>query len=292
MPLKIKIAIRDDFNPSMERKSVKGDQPMNKEHVWINSNRNKRISAMVHKCTVTPKLLLIFCHGFTGDKIGGNQFLLYLANELQKQNFAVLRFDFSGSGESEGDFAQDTTVSVWKNDLIDVVKWVKNNPDFIDVPIILLGHSFGGTIALLYEKEKIDGVIALAPVVNTIENFRDIIIGPDLWEQSMSGKSISNFYGKGFSLDPGFTFDLIEQKHNLIEECTDRVTPLLIIHGDQDSAVPLKGSLEFYNKYKGEKDLKVINNSDHLFTNNILLLKQNLLIWLEFLKEEIEKKSI
>ena len=72
-----------------------------KRHEWI-VGKGKKLSAMIH----TPALseagapVVVFCHGFTGDKVGANQLMLNLAKAMEVANLAAVRFDFTGSGDS------------------------------------------------------------------------------------------------------------------------------------------------------------------------------------------------
>ena len=77
-----------------------------KEHIWI-SSRGLRLSAMLHQPAEVRRYtpLIICCHGFTGDKVGANQLTLNLAKKLAQAGYNALRFDFLGSGDSEGEFA-------------------------------------------------------------------------------------------------------------------------------------------------------------------------------------------
>lgn len=155
-----------------------------KEHVWI-SSRGKRLSAMIHSPldTEVGTPVIICCHGFTGDKIGANQLTLNLAKALEIQGYIVIRFDFLGSGDSEGEFSSDTFVSGWKEDLANVLLWLKDQPRFSVSPIILYGHSLGGLVVLTRNntEQDIAGRIVFAPVTQPISNFRDVILGPDCW---------------------------------------------------------------------------------------------------------------
>lgn len=254
-----------------------------KSHQWINS-RGKRLSAMIQRpdgLENTP--VVIFCHGFTGDKVGGfNQLLLQLAKAMEAVGITTVRFDFAGSGDSEGEFAEDTMVSGWKEDLRNVISWAKNQPEYITSPVYLLGHSLGGCIVLLNGEDELPvaGRIVLAPVIYPVDNFRDIILGPVLWEESLSGKTISNFYGKGFSLEKQFVHDLVEYSYFPLQAVRSYSTPLLIIHGTNDAAVPLKGSEDLHQVYGGEKELVLIEDADHVFTGHINTLQLTIVDWL------------
>lgn len=226
--------------------------------------------------------IVIFCHGFTGEKVGGSQFYLHLANAIEADGYAVLRFDFAGSGESEGEFAVDTTVTGWKSDLQSVVDWVKHDTAYENSPIYILGHSLGGCIVLLHEDPEnlIAGRIAIAPEIQPEENYRKSILGPALWAESEAGKTISYFFGKGYSLEPYFVRDMLEQKHDPIEACKSYSCPVLLIHGTEDDAVPVSGSRLFYHEYIGPKELNLIEGADHSFSRHLSELKKRILMFL------------
>lgn len=250
-----------------------------KVHEWILS-RGKRLSAIVHKPDLpeakTP--VVICCHGFTGEKVGANQLMLNLAKRIATVGF-VVRFDFAGSGESEGEFAADTTVKGWQEDLCSVVDWVKAQPEMVNLPLYLLGHSLGGLIALAYSGHALAGRIALAPVVRPIANFRDVILGKEFWEQAKNGLPVANFYGKAFSLEPGFVHDLLVGDYNPLAAAENYTDSLLLIHGDSDAAVLLAGSEELYSRYGGPKDLQIMA-ADHVFAGRHTELAERITGWL------------
>ncbi|BBB89509.1 MAG TPA: alpha/beta fold hydrolase [Methylomusa anaerophila] len=237
-----------------------------KHHEWIIS-QNRKLSAMIHVNTFTVRQtpLVICCHGFTSEKVGTNQLMLHLANAIEAAGLLAVRFDFAGSGESDGDFVADTTIKSWREDLRNVVDWVKSRPAFDSLPLYLLGHSLGGLIALSHEDDGIAGRIALAPVTHPVENFQNIILGPDLWQRSFNGHTVANFLSKGFSIGPNFVNDLAENRYDLSAQACSHHSPLLIVHGSQDAVVPPSGSEIFYERYHGEKELTLME-ADHVFT--------------------------
>ncbi len=253
-----------------------------KEHLWI-SSRGKRLSAMIHQPADMKKgtPMVICCHGFTGDKIGANQLTLNLAKELEQSGYIVLRFDFMGSGDSDGDFSKDTIVAGWKEDLSNVLSWVNRQPQFASSPVILYGHSLGGMVVLTHSdgNQEIAGHIVFAPVTYPIANFREVILGPDLWSKSLAGEIVANFFAKGFKLEAQFVKDLIEKNYDPIGTATKMAIPLLIIHGLDDLAVPIQGSVELYQNYSGPKLLQK-PGIDHVATGNCEVLPQLILEWL------------
>ena len=178
-----------------------------------------------------------------------------LATGLERAGYAVLRFDCLGSGDSEGVFEADTFVSGWQEDLRQVMKWFSQTKRFCGNPLILYGHSLGGLLALTYQDtaNELHGRIVFAPVVDAVENFRDLILGPELWEKSMQGETIANFCNKFFRLQPQFARDLESHQYAPLSAAAKLSTPLLIIHGTEDAVVPIKGSQRLYAQYAGPK---------------------------------------
>ena len=251
-----------------------------KQHVWVTS-QNRKLSVVFHRKEEQEqhKAIVICCHGFTSDKIGTNQLMLNIAKAIAAEGIIPVRFDFSGSGESEGEFAEDTLVSGWLEDVGNVFNWVKGQPQFSGLPIYLLGHSLGGLIALTFNDASIAGRLVLAPVVKPVENFREIILGPQLWQRSVNGETVANFLNKGFSISPRFARDLIEQEYQPLIKAGAYQAPICIIHGDADAVVPLAGSQELYGLYTGEKQLEVIT-ADHVFAGKHSELTSLLVGWL------------
>lgn len=255
-----------------------------KEHLFIKGR--KELSVMVHnyKHEADGRPIVIICHGFTGDKIGPNQLLLNLANAIEEAGSIAIRFDFAGSGESYGEFADDTVIAGWQQDLYTIISWVKGRTEFSNSPIILCGYSLGGLIALSYPNENIiKGRIALSSVVHAVETFSSRrILGNDLWEKAASGKTISNFFFKAFSLNNGiFVKDMINGNYKPLELAETYKTPLLIIHGTADCAVPINGSEELYRKYKGEKTFHKIDGADHLYSGKHSVVQSLITEWLD-----------
>lgn len=248
------------------------------EHTWIQSG-DKRLSAMVHKVKPEQSPVVIMCHGFTGNKVGANHLFINLAKKIELANYHVVRFDFTGSGESEGEFEADTRILRWKQDLKAVIDYVKHS--FSASPIYLLGHSLGGYVVLLTEDtdDIISGKIAIAPVVEPVENFRKTILGPELYDLSLNGNPISNFYGKGLTLNSQFVSEL-ERLPNFVKEGYESRRPILFVHGSNDVAVPIEGTDQLFESYQAEKEMVIIEGSDHVFTGKLNELQEAITKWL------------
>ena len=105
---------------------------------------------------------VIFCHGFTGHRLGPGYLFVKCARALADGGISSVRFDFSGSGESEGVFNEMNT-STMMEDLSAVTELVRER--FIPRRVFLCGHSFGGMIAARCAASlNANGLILLAPV--------------------------------------------------------------------------------------------------------------------------------
>lgn len=257
-------------------------------YYWIEARDHKNISLVTHvpnDSDVDKYPTIIYAHGFTGNKTGDNRMGVDLARFLCEKGFVVIRFDYIGSGESEGDFETGTSFSGWLEDFQTVLKWVENFTYTDSSKIGIIGHSFSGAIVTHIPTicPTVKKVCALAPVFKLKESFKETIIGDRLWEAALSGQVIQDFYNKKYSLAPFFVKDLLT--FDMKETAKKVSTPMLIIHGEKDKVLPYQDSIELYNTLNIEqKELKLLKQEEHLFSHAIHPL---LLQWFnEWLDEE------
>ena len=134
------------------------------EQVIIQGDHGKLV-ADLQTPDVMPKNcpIVMLCHGFTANR--NNGLLCGIADELEKQGIASIRFDFNGHGESEGDFQQMTVLNEIE-DALHVYNWVKADSRFGKIGIA--GHSQGGVVTSMLagklgKKAFRGGVVLLAP---------------------------------------------------------------------------------------------------------------------------------
>lgn len=210
---------------------------------------------------------VIICHGFGGNKVDMYRVHVRIARAICKAGFLVLRFDFHGHGDSEGEF-RDFRVTQEFDDLRCAMNLIKKQKNF-NGKIGLVGHSLGGTIALITaaKNKDISAVVALAPVTN----WRQIKFLNEIVEAEMKGvvERRSDILSKDVILDM--------TKHNPIDRVNEISCPVLIVHGTKDDSISLKGSREFIQKLKAPKKLVVIGGADHCFegySNTMTMIKE------------------
>jgi uncharacterized protein len=211
----------------------------------------------------SPAVLML--HGFTGHKSETHFMYARLARILAGQGIATLRFDFAGSGDSQGDFA-DMTIKTELADARAAIRFLRKQKQIDSHRIGLLGFSMGGCVAALLAGENPDlkALVLWAPVAHPEENFKRLLAAAQ--SKSADGKQVVDVNG----LPVGLPFlDTLPYAQPLpaIAEFT---APSLIIQGNNDQSVPLSAGKE-YAKVLAEKNpasrLEVIENGDHVFAS-------------------------
>lgn len=207
---------------------------------------------------------VIFCHGFPSSSKGYTS--RRIGSALEKAGFLVLRFNFSHTPPSEGEFERKL-MSKEVSDIRFAVDYLCKNFKF--KRLILIGHSTGAIDVSLYAKsdKRIDGIIltgAVSHLRNAVRyDFTDEQVR-DFWTKGyvvyhragkwVNGKRLRrNFYDEFFSLD--------------ISHSIKRYTkPLLIIHGEKDVIPWDREARVLYKMANRPKKFVLIKGADHSFT--------------------------
>ncbi|HED38702.1 MAG TPA: alpha/beta fold hydrolase, partial [Ignavibacteria bacterium] len=185
-----------------------------------------------------PIAYAIFAHCFTCTKnlsaIGN------ISNALTKHRIAVLRFDFTGLGDSEGNFT-DTNFSSNVSDLISAADYIVKN---YTAPQILIGHSLGAAAALL-AAGKIPSLKAVVTIGAPFEPSHIMkLIKDDVKKIEETGKATVSIGGRPFEIKKQFLDDLLENKEE--DKITRLKTSLLILHSPQDKIVNINNAAKIY----------------------------------------------
>lgn len=222
------------------------------------------LRGMLHKPDkITGKIpIVILLHGFTGSKTGSSFIFVELCRLLEKNEIASVRFDFAGSGESDGDF-RDMTLSSQVTDASHILDYVKSL-DFIDQDqIVILGMSLGGVIASLLAGQRKDEIHALCLWCPAG------IITQHLKEGRLQDIDISNLDEmeyidvRGLKLSPKFVSDALQW--DIYRMASAYNNKVLLVHGDQDELVPIQASEKFLEAYEQRAELKIIHGAGHTF---------------------------
>lgn len=234
--------------------------------VTFRNSRGQNLSGVVHfpRCETTPPLL-IMAHGFTDDKVSDNRLFVRFARRAREHGFAVLRFDFAGSGDSEGEFA-DMTVTGEIQDLENAIAYARAIPCLEDAPVYLVGYSLGGAVALAAaaRDQSVQGVVCWAPASDLTAVFTTILGSETLLAARQKDSIACRNDSKQFFLKSGFFRDL--DRHEPAQDIKSlSPRPVLIIQGTADEKV-LPGRTEALFKSAGESgDLHIIDGAPHSF---------------------------
>ncbi len=221
------------------------------------------------------RYILIICHGFRGTKENGGR-IFNFADRLMQLGMGVLAFDFSGCGNSDGEFSK-ITLSRQARDLRHVIDYVYQA---YNLPIILLGRSFGGSTILAggATDKRVAGYIFWATPVKLRETFARIF-GKD-YEQLKTGRTITVKDESGiFELktDIARDFDMHDMDKYL---AALGEKPVLVVHGLADEVVDPSNAVYIYQRAKNTR-LELVEGADHRFLNKISEREDLTISWLK-----------
>jgi len=206
-----------------------------------------------------PVSYAVFAHCFTCNK--NLSAIRNISRSLNQKGIAVLRFDFTGLGESEGKF-EDTNFSSNVQDLVAAADFLKEQ---YQSPSLIIGHSLGGA-AVIFAAEEIESIQAIvtigapaAPehVSHLFSSSKDAIIRNDEAEVSIGGRP--------FTIKKQFLEDL--EKKNLPEILKSLRKPILILHSPQDKIVGIDNAGKLYSGAHHPKSFISLDGADHLLSN-------------------------
>jgi len=206
-----------------------------------------------------PHNYVLFAHCFTCTK--NLSAVRNISKALTSKGFAVLRFDFTGLGESEGDFA-DTNFSGNVEDLVAASNYLSEN---YEAPSLLIGHSLGGA-AVIFAAKEIPSVHAIATMgapANPVHVKH--LLKSGIAEIKETGQAVVHLSGRDFTIKKQFLDDL--ETKSLPETAKALRKPLLIMHSPQDDTVGIKNAEEIYVAAHHPKSFVSLDGADHLLFN-------------------------
>ena len=205
-----------------------------------------------------PHSYAIFAHCFTCTK--NLTATRNISRELNQQGIAVLRFDFTGLGESEGDFA-DTNFSSNVTDLIAAARYLA---DHHAPPEILVGHSLGGA-AVVCAAQEIESVSAVVTIGAPYQaaHVRHLL-AEGLEKIKKEGAATVNLGGRPFQIKSQFLDDLERQITD--DHIRQLGRALLILHSPQDRTVEIENAAKIYHAARHPKSFVTLDGADHMLS--------------------------
>jgi putative redox protein len=216
------------------------------------------LAARLDMPAVQPRAFAIFAHCFTCSKdiLAASR----IARALSAKGIAVLRFDFTGLGHSEGEFA-NTNFSSNIQDLLSAADWLREHHS---PPSLLIGHSLGGAavLAAAGEIEEVVGVATIgAPfdpqhVSQLFEEQRDEIEQAGIAEVTLAGRK--------FTIQRQFLDDL--NAHAMADKIGSLRRALIVFHAPLDNVVGIDHAAHIFQAAKHPKSFVSLDDADHMLT--------------------------
>ncbi len=230
----------------------------NRSMVRFPGSLGATLAARLDLPPVKPAAFALFAHCFTcsKDTLAASR----ISAALTGRGIAVLRFDFTGLGGSEGDFA-NTNFSSNLTDLVAAASWLREHHE---APRLLIGHSLGGA-AVLAAAPQIPEATALATIGAPFEPAHvKHLLAPTLSEIETAGEATVELAGRTFRIKKQFLDDIVGR--NSREAIGNLRKALLIFHSPRDTTVSIDNAAQIFAAAKHPKSFVSLDDADHLLT--------------------------
>jgi putative redox protein len=206
-----------------------------------------------------PVAFALFAHCFTCSK--NIKAAAHISRALTADGIAVFRFDFTGLGESEGDFG-DTSFSSNVDDLVMAAKFMA---DTYEGPKILIGHSLGGA-AVLQAAARIPSSVAVITIAAPADpNHVTLALGDSKEIIERRGEANVDLAGRTFKIKKQFLDDL--ESVRMQQTIQNLKRALLIFHAPTDGVVGIDNAARIFKTARHPKSFISLDKADHLLMN-------------------------
>lgn len=206
-----------------------------------------------------PLAFALFAHCFTCSK--NLNAAVHISRALSSKRIAVLRFDFTGLGESEGDFSA-TTFSSEVSDLVAAAGFLERE---YQAPQLLIGHSLGGT-AVLAAAAKIPSTRAVTTIGAPFHPLQlRRLLGKSVEQIEETGQATVRIGGRDFTIRKSLLDDLEAQQPS--EILRQLRIALLVMHSPLDQVVGIDNASEIFRAARHPKNFISLDKADHLLSD-------------------------
>ena len=205
-----------------------------------------------------PKAWALFAHCFTCGK--DNVAAGRISRALASQGIAVLRFDFTGLGESEGDFA----ATGFSSNVEDLVCAADHLRDRFSAPAVLIGHSLGGA-AILAAARHIPEVRAVVTIGAPADPSHVTRLLGDALSAVEAGEATVSIGGRPFRVRRQFLDDIAMQPQ--CERISTLDAALLVLHSPTDEVVSVNNARTIFDTARHPKSFIALDGADHLLSD-------------------------
>ena len=232
---------------------------MRSEKIEFANAAGQKLAARLDQPDGAARAYALFAHCFTCDKTA--KAAVRISRALAGLGVAVLRFDFTGLGSSEGDFANST----FSSNVADLVRAADHLRETRQVPAILIGHSLGGA-AILAAAGQIPDAKAVVTIAAPSDPAHVTGLFADRIEHIRKhGESEVSLAGRPFRIKREFLDDIAE--HGLMTHVAQLHKALLVMHAPTDDTVGIDNATRIFVTAKHPKSFVSLAGADHLLTN-------------------------
>ncbi len=232
------------------------------------TSRGQQVVGMLHlpkKRGRVPAVLLL--HGFTGTKVEAHRMFVKLARALAARGVACLRFDFRGTGDSEGEF-RDLTIQSEVIDSVEAVRFLARHKRINSRRLSIVGLSMGAVVAsylVSKERRRWKSLVLWAPVAEGAGILDDLSTPEAVTSLAQTGLADHG----GHLVCTALVREFVDMKP--LREVVKCDCPVLLIHGGRDETVPPSHSAMYEKALKSPRRAVkriVIPKADHTFNKH------------------------
>ncbi|MGD2166524.1 MAG: alpha/beta fold hydrolase [Gammaproteobacteria bacterium] len=231
---------------------------MHRETIEFRNDADIALNGILHHAVGDTRALAVFAHCFTCT--ARSKAAVTICRQLARLGIATLRFDFTGLGESEGEFAQ----SNFSTSVADIQSAVAELERRFDTPVeLLIGHSLGGT-AVLTAAGRLPQVRAVATLgaparpehISKLIHRSTVATSDDVLEVDLGGRP--------FTIGRQLFDDLAA--HSQPERFAELRAAILVMHAPLDGIVEIANASEIFLHAKHPKSFVSLDDADHLLS--------------------------
>ena len=230
------------------------------ERVEFEGSQGHMLAARLDLPLGAPRAFALFAHCFTCSKdiFAASR----IAGGLTDHGIATLRFDFTGLGASEGEFA-NTNFSSNMQDLVRAADFLREH---YAAPSILIGHSLGGA-AVLAAAPHVPEAVAVATIGAPADpGHVSHLFAGDIDKIEAEGEAEVKLAGRPFTVRKQFLDDIADQPMKAAISGLRKA--LIVFHGPRDDYVDIGNAADIFTAAKHPKSFVSLDDADHLLTRH------------------------
>ncbi len=240
------------------------------EKIITFQNKDQRLVGMTHSPDTDERApAVLMCHGFTGDRIESHFIFVKMARRLADAGFFVLRFDFRGSGESEGEF-KEMTIPDEVDDARVALAWLRSQPEVDPERVSVLGLSLGGAIAatLAGDDENISALVLWSALAEPVRFVEESAAWARQFPAPLGAQADGSFDLGGHLV--GEAFGETAKEVDPLKRIQNHSKNVLILHGTRDKTIPISQAERYFEAVGKERaSLHFIQGADHTYSAHV-----------------------